>query len=126
MQITLIDTVPDSFQLGLFQVNGQDGRTSSDGTVYTLTLSSDSGNPVTLNPSHSLQPVDSDGTNTFFLATITGAKANDTITIAGQDSNISTPYISGITFDNTVPEPSTWVMLLGGMGALALLRRRRI
>jgi len=36
-----------------------------------------------------------------------------------------TPPIGGPGPVSPVPEPATWGMLLGGIGALALLRRRR-
>jgi len=53
---------------------------------------------------------------------VTGASTFDVYTLSV--TNVGVGVISGITFE-TVPEPATWAMLVGGMGLLISARRFR-
>jgi len=50
--------------------------------------------------------------------------ANQTLTLSYNVPGTDNYGFSGLTLD-VVPEPSTWAMLLGGVGLLAIWRRRR-
>ena len=55
---------------------------------------------------------------------ISGASAGDTFNIAAT-SAVGTDYIEGVSFQS-VPEPSTYAMMLGGMGLLVLCLRSKL
>ena len=44
---------------------------------------------------------------------------------ADWNMSVTTPFIYNAANVSIVPEPPTWAMMLVGVGALALLRRRR-
>jgi proteasome assembly chaperone (PAC2) family protein len=68
--------------------------------------------------------------NEFYYADVTGAGAGDYLAILGNTSNTDKGdqvTLGGVTFDTvaTTPEPSTYALMLGGLGMLALVARLR-
>ncbi len=117
--ITLGAGVPGNLQLGFLEDNS---NTRFNNTALTLTLSSAPGSPITIN-----SPVNTNhDSNDFFLANVVGASPGDTITVFGVgNSNAAT--LGGITFDHTVPEPSSIILCgLGAIGLLVVGRRRKV
>lgn len=120
--IELASGVPSAFDLGIMQ-------DYSDNTVYTLSLYSGTPSSATLLTS---API-SDGVETnparnqFFYGEISGASAGDYIVITGAPTGGSNQVtLGGITFDTVAaPEPGTVALMLGGLGALALVARLR-
>ena len=49
----------------------------------------------------------------------------DGITSSGNNADVDWDYITLIQQDNSVPEPSTWLLMGGGLVGLGWLRRRR-
>jgi hypothetical protein len=127
-----------TFELtGTLPTNGFDVdvlRDYPDTTSYTLSLYSGTPSPSTLLSSDLLNTAGvKDGTagnadieNQFFFASVTGASAGDYLVISAAASNAQVT-LGGISFDSipTTPEPSTYALMLGGLGALALVARLR-
>lgn len=63
-----------------------------------------------------------DGLDAAFFD-LTNLSNGDTFQLSFTNATGSLGHLSGLTFDTAIPEPST--ALLGGLGLLALLRRRR-
>jgi hypothetical protein len=121
--LTLGNTTPTAFELGvLTDVQGKPGF----GSAITVVLKTPGGATITAGPVGS----SSNSITTYndidnFI--VTNAQAGDTLnfytTSGGYDS------IGGITFSTVVaPEPSTWALLLFGLGAIGFVvsRRRRL
>jgi hypothetical protein len=97
--------------------NGADDTSvtlSSSGSVSSSTLSPSEAGPV----------------NDYLEFSVTGATTSDIFTASVAGPGNDTPNIGGVTFQDVVsttsiPEPSTWAMMLGGLGALAFLVRRK-
>ncbi len=117
--ITLGADVPSSFTLGLLIGNGWNGAMYSAAIETSLVSGSST---ATLNTADQLG---TERANNFYLFTITGASAGDTIEIRQKTawwSGYTTVAIGGITF-SVVPEPASLGML--GLGAIAMMARRR-
>jgi hypothetical protein len=58
---------------------------------------------------------------------VTGLSAGDTFTLGavGAYTDNITPYIGGVSFES-LPEPSTYAMMLGGLGLLGFCIRRKL
>ena len=64
------------------------------------------------------------GSNTLFTATVDGTTISPNFLSGQQTIDFGTPVITYTTFTEVVPEPSTWALLLGGLGLLAFWRAR--
>jgi hypothetical protein len=111
---------PASFNLGVF-------LDYNDSTVYTLNLYSASAtllSTAVLNPSQA--PDNTPVTNQFYYANVAGATAaGDYIVVSGNTGG-GQATVGGLTFDPaTTPEPSTYALVLAGLGTLALVARLR-
>ncbi|MBA3962705.1 MAG: PEP-CTERM sorting domain-containing protein [Chthoniobacterales bacterium] len=101
---------------------------STVGNVTTFTLSLASiGNPITSFGlvGNIVNPNDNAGGNNNDLF-----RSNETFGTSTTNPPLTNPGNNGtLTFSSfdivVVPEPSTWMMMLGGLGMLVLLRRRR-
>lgn len=92
------------------------------GATMTYTLTQTVGGSATATSGALASPRDNVDAAYFDL---TGFADGDTFVINADPSNspFAVPHLLGVTFDTAIPEPST--ALLGGLGLLALLRRRR-
>jgi hypothetical protein len=122
--LTLGNTIPAAFELGvLTDVQGNPGYP----TAITVVLKTPGG--------LTLSSAGPDGTSSGTITTsndianfiVTGAQAGDTLSFYATSSGYDS--IGGITFSAVVaPEPSTWALLLFGLGAIGFVvsRRRRL
>ena len=114
MTITLSGSVPSSFTLGLLLDNTSDPKSNSS----LLQVSLDGGTPVSANTT---DPGDFD-TNNFFFVTVTGASAGDSLVVTSSSVDSVNAILGGVTF-STVPEPSSYLLMLAGLGSLGLAQR---
>ncbi|MGJ8673531.1 PEP-CTERM sorting domain-containing protein [Rubritalea sp.] len=109
-----------SFRLGILA--GNIAGTQFQASGFSLLFDDGVTTPVTASVG-TLGTITSDMGMVFFDVDL-DAGTTGTFTILA-DENTSNPILNGVTFDvAAVPEPSSSVMLLGGLGGL-LLRRRR-
>jgi hypothetical protein len=97
------------------------GTYDINGTAFTLY---NNGTADSANGDFSLASGDGVTAGNYFETTITGTSLTVTTTAThGTDSFLRAP-IDGLQLV-AVPEPSTWAMMLGGVGMLGIFRRRR-
>jgi uncharacterized protein YjiK len=99
-------------------VSGTIGEYTTSGATVNASLISGLSTPAGIAVSGSDIFVTNEGTGTIGEYTTSGALVNASLV-----SGLSNPY--GIAVE-AVPEPSTWAMLLGGLGLLAFGRRRKL
>jgi hypothetical protein len=130
--IALGSSVPANFDLGVL-------RDYPDDTAYVLSLYSGTPSPATLLSSALLDTtLTTDGSsppveNQFFYGEVSGASAGDYLTITGAPADLGTGNrseqvtLGGVVFDTVAPtpEPSTYALMLAGLGTLALVARLR-
>jgi hypothetical protein len=123
----LTANVPAAFDVGVLY-------NYPDYNVYTLSLysgvpsdanlvSSAVLNDGTLNYNYSTGKTQ----NEFYYGEVTGATAGDYLVVSGVSLNgfNDETTLSGITFDTVTPEPSTYALMLTGLGLLILVARFR-
>jgi hypothetical protein len=124
--ITIGANAPATFTLGFLTDNTNDNHNNQ---LFQLETSTNSA-PVDLNLLYS----GTSDSNDFYYATVTGATVGETISVLVGNANNTTlssgDYqnvfgISGITFSSspTTPEPSTYALMLGGLGILLAVQR---
>ena len=86
-----------------------------------LALSTDSSNPTTLTSDTFVSGTDEDQYVEFTVKNATPGESFYVYGYSGPGNNFS--EVGGVTF-GTVPEPSTWAMLLAGAAVLAGFHRR--
>lgn len=119
--IVFNQAMSDTVRLGLIYDN--DWNVSTGTQTFTLTQIVGGSSSVTT-PTLTLQGSSSASYDIVFFDLV-GIQSGDSFTLDVTKLAISWGQITGITFDTAaVPEPST--ALLGGLGMLLLLRRRRI
>ena len=131
-------TTPYTANLATFTLNANEGTNRSFG-VYVLFGNTDGVHVFDASISLSINggttltvPVtDTTETNDFLRFNVSGLNAGDTLTVSAMDSaldaqgsNSNKPYIGGVTF--MVPEPSTWSLMLSGVGLFGLSMLRRM
>jgi hypothetical protein len=135
-KIVLQGTVPSSFDLGLLADNlYADGTTLYSLSLYNGATNVQIGNTLSVNSTATGRSAKND----FYFAEV-----SDPNPLAGTDgdylivSGSSTAYVSGqsgnnpvnlggLTFDvATTPEPSSYALMLGGLGLLAFMVRRSV
>jgi hypothetical protein len=116
-RITFGSGIPTTgVRIGIFTDNH--GLDMNSYTVTHTTVGAGGSNAG--NVSFNVSTFNNDG-NDFHFFDIKNAVAGDVFTIAGTGNGSGFSYLGGITVD-VIPEPSA--ALLGGLGLLALLRRR--
>ena len=129
--INLSDVNPGAaiptFTLGV--LTGSASTDFENDDLYQLSLYSGTGtllgnSPLQVNNS----PDDANpSTDDFFFATVSGAVQGDylTLTAAENPAYHGNVVFDGVTFSAPVPEPSTYALMIVGLGALALVARLR-
>ena len=129
--VTLTASTPSEFTLGILNSNTND---RNNNTLYEVSLNG--GTPLPLNLVYN---TDYD-TNDFYNVLVTGAGAGDTITLYGGNDpshymvGNSNSYqnvigFGGLVFSSPIPEPSSYALVLAGIGVLlatARISRRRV
>jgi PEP-CTERM motif len=121
LKITLGSGLPagGDFILGLLHQDGD--PTPADLTVY---LYNSGGTLLSTADATGAINTASAGTNNFYYTEVSGAAATDYLVVAGSGHYQVT--LGGITFDNVAaPEPSTYALMLAGLGFMLVLVRQR-
>ena len=135
--INLSDTNPgtaiSAFGVGI--LTGVSGGDPESNDLYELTLYSSDNMALATTQLNTVSDAPSGESDDFLNATISGAVTGDYIVVSAarnpaQDGDGNYTYganivFNGVTFSATTPEPSTYALMLAGLGALVLVARLR-
>jgi PEP-CTERM motif len=113
--ITLTGTVPAEFQLGILSDNEVNGP-------FPCTFKVTDTNPLDAASGTVTDSFSGTGVDNFYLIDITGASSGDVLSVSNSGSTLA--VFGGLSFD-TIPTPEPSALSLLGVGAVALLARRR-